>query len=64
MGAWGTGLYSGDLAQDLKAAVSAACRLPLPEEELVDAICQSEASAATDPADEDHTIFWLSNAAG
>jgi hypothetical protein len=59
MGAWGTGLYSGDFAQDLKAAVSAVCRLPLAEEELVEAICQSEATAAVDPTDQDHTIFWL-----
>jgi hypothetical protein len=26
---------------------------------VVDAICQTESSAATDPADENHTIFWL-----
>ena len=59
MGAWGIGLYSGDFAQDLKAGVSAVCRLPLDEETLVDALCQSESAAATDPANEDHTIFWL-----
>src|SRR5947207_7514152 len=59
MGAWGIGLYSGDFTTDLKATISAVCRLPLDEEPLVEAICQSEASAATDPADEDHTIFWL-----
>src|SRR5882762_7740573 len=59
MGAWGIGLYSGDFARDLKATISAVCRLPLDEEALVDALCQSESSAATDPADEDHTIFWL-----
>jgi hypothetical protein len=59
MGAWGIGLYSGDFAQDLKAAVSAVCRLPLAEEELVDALCQSEKTAAINPADEDHAIFWL-----
>ncbi|HEV8679110.1 MAG TPA: hypothetical protein VGQ90_07020 [Stellaceae bacterium] len=59
MGAWGTGLYAGDFAQDLKAAISAVCRLPLAEEQLVEAICQSEAEAAGDPANEDHTIFWL-----
>src|SRR5439155_8348294 len=34
-------------------------RLPLDEDAPVDAICQSASSAATDPADEDHTIFWL-----
>jgi hypothetical protein len=59
MGAWGIGLYSGDFARDLKATISAVCRLPLDEEPLVDAICQSELTAATKPADEDHTIFWL-----
>ena len=59
MGAWGTGLYSGDFAQDLKAAVSAVCRLPLSEAELVEALCQSEPAAAINPADEDHTVFWL-----
>ena len=59
MGAWGIGLYSGDFARDLKATISAVCRLPLDEESLVEAVCGSEASAAADPADEDHTIFWL-----
>src|SRR5439155_9973611 len=56
---WGIGLYSGDFATDLKATISAVCRLPLDEEPLLEAICQSQASAATDPADEDHTVFWL-----
>ena len=59
MGAWGIGLYSGDFAMDLKTAISAVCRLPLDEEALVDAICGSQSSAAADPANEDHTIFWL-----
>src|ERR1043166_8130087 len=59
MGAWGIGLYSGDFARDLKTTISAVCRVPLDEEPLVDAICQSEWAAATKPADEDHTIFWL-----
>jgi len=59
MGAWGIGLYSGDFARDLKTTISAVCRLPLDEGPLVDAICQSAPRAATDPADEDHTIFWL-----
>jgi len=59
MGAWGIGLYSGDFAMDLRTAISAVCRLPLDEEALVDAVCQSESRAATDPANEDHTIFWL-----
>jgi hypothetical protein len=59
MGAWGTGLYAGDFAGDLRAVVRAASRLPLDEEGLVQAICESEKSAADDPADEDHTVFWL-----
>lgn len=59
MGAWGIGLYSGDFARDLNATISAVCRLPLDEESLVDAVCHSELTAATKPADEDHTIFWL-----
>ena len=59
MSAWGIGLYSGDFALDLKATIAAVCRLPLDEEALVDAICQSEPSAAGDPADGDHTVFWL-----
>ena len=59
MGAWGTVLYSGDFAADLRGAISAASRLPLNEEGLVNAICGAEQSAATNPADEDHTIFWL-----
>src|SRR5215472_11913831 len=59
MGAWGIGLYSGDFSRDLKVTISAVCRLPLDEEALVDAICESETSAATDPGDEDHTTFWL-----
>ena len=59
MGAWGIGLYSGDFARDLKTTISAVCRLPLNEELLVYAIRESEASAATDPADADHTTFWL-----
>jgi len=59
MGAWGMGLYSGDFALDLKSAISAVSRLPLDEEGLVDAICQSEPVAAANPADEDHGTFWL-----
>src|SRR5690349_5984675 len=59
MSAWAFGLYSGDFAKDLKATIAAICRLPLDGEALVDAICQSEQSASTDPTDPDYTIFWL-----
>src|SRR5712672_555170 len=59
MGAWGTGLYSSDFAADLRAVVAVVSRLPLDEEGLIEAICDAEKSAAENPADEDHTIFWL-----
>jgi hypothetical protein len=59
MGAWGTGLYSGDFATDLRAVVAAVSRLPLDEEGLVEAVCAAERIAADNPADEDHAIFWL-----
>src|SRR5437868_186910 len=59
MGTWGTGLYSGDFATDLRAVVAAASRLPLDEERLVKAICDTAKSAAENPADEDHAIVCL-----
>jgi hypothetical protein len=59
MGTWGTGLYSGDFAADLRSTVSAVLRLPLDEDGLVEAICGAETDAAKNPADEDHTVFWL-----
>jgi hypothetical protein len=59
MGAWGTGLYSGDFAVDLRNTIAAVTRLPLDEEKLVEAIVGTETSAATQTADEDHTVFWL-----
>lgn len=59
MGAWGTGLYSADFAVDLRASIAAVSRLPLDDEALVDAVCEAERSAATNPADEDHAVFWL-----
>lgn len=59
MGAWGVGLYAGDFALDLRATVAAVSRVPLDEDEMVKALCASEKSAAENPADEDHAIFWL-----
>jgi len=59
MGAWGPGLYAGDFALDLRAVVAAVSRVPLDEDEMVKAICATEKSAAENPADEDHAIFWL-----
>jgi len=59
VGAWGTGLYASDFAADLRAVIAAVARLPLDEQGLVTAICGAEKSAAENPADEDHTVFWL-----
>jgi hypothetical protein len=59
MGAWGTGLYSGDFASDLRIAVAAVARLPFDGERLLGLLCDTEPSAALDPKDPDHTAFWL-----
>ena len=59
MGFWGVGLYSGDFAMDLRAAVAAVARLPLAPDELVAILRGVEAAAADDPEDPDHAAFWL-----
>jgi hypothetical protein len=59
MGAWGIGLYSNDMAADLRDTVKAVSRLPFAANALLDLICSAEPSAAEDPKDEEHTVFWL-----
>lgn len=59
MGSWGSGLYASDIACDLRAMIGAVARLPLDDERLVDILCERETQTANDPADEDHTVFWL-----
>lgn len=59
MGIWGTGLYSGDFAADLRTMIGAVSRLPFDTDRLVDILCEAEPSVASDPEDPDHTIFWL-----
>jgi len=59
MGTWGAGLYSADMALDLRATIGALVRLPFDEERLVEVLCDGEPKAASDPQDEDHTTFWL-----
>lgn len=58
MGAWGAGLYSNDIALDLRGTVAAVCRLPLDGAEIV-AFLEGLHPGAADPDDEDHTTFWL-----
>ncbi len=59
MGVWGSGLYSGDFALDLRATVRAVARLPFDSDRLAEILCENEPTAANDPTDEDHTTFWL-----
>lgn len=59
MGVFGSGLYSGDFAMDLRSAISAVVRLPFDTDQLVDILCESESAVANQPDDEDHSTFWL-----
>lgn len=59
MGTWGVGLYSSDFARDLRSTVAAVARLPFDDERLAEILVGTEPSAANDPANEDHRIFWL-----
>jgi hypothetical protein len=59
MGAWGVGLYSSDMAEDMRAVVKSALRLPFDEDRIVDVLRECERGAADNPDDEDHTTFWL-----
>ena len=59
MGTWGPGLYSNDIAKDLKSTITAVSGLPFNTNELVDIIASSFPEAANDADDEDHTTFWL-----
>jgi len=59
MGVWGGGLYSNDLAMDLRSTIGAVLRLPFDTDQLVEILCGTQPSAANNPADEEHTTFWL-----
>jgi hypothetical protein len=59
MGAWGTGLYSGDFAMDLRGTIGAVARLPFSADRVVDVLCDVEPGAARSSDDSDHTVFWL-----
>ena len=58
MGAWGVGLYSSDLTNDLKGTFREIVRVPLSEDELVEALLDAYPSGRA-PEDEDYTDFWL-----
>jgi len=49
MGTWGAGLYSADMALDLRATIGALLRLPFDEQRIVQVLCDGEQKAASDP---------------
>jgi len=59
MGAWGVGLYSSDMAADMRATIKSVLRLPFDENRVVQILRECESRTADDPNDEDHTTFWL-----
>jgi hypothetical protein len=59
MGTWGTGLYGGDFAADLRTTARAVLRLPLDADRLVQILAETEPGAARNPKEEDYTTFWL-----
>jgi len=59
MGVFGTGLYSGDFAMDLRSTIGAVARLPYDVHRMRQILADTEPSAANDPNNEDHTTFWL-----
>src|SRR5207248_8201314 len=59
MGAWGAGLYSSDMAADMRAVIKSALRIPFDEDRIVDILRDCERRAADDSGSEDHTTFWL-----
>ena len=59
MGAWGAGLYANDFARDLRPMLGALARLPIDGARLTEMACERFAETATNPDDEDHTVFWL-----
>jgi len=59
MGVFGTGLYSGDFAMDLRSTVGAVCRLPYDGDRMVEILADCEPIASANTKDEDYTTFWL-----
>ena len=44
---------------DLRGTIGAVVRLPFESDRLVEILCETEPSAATNPEDEDYSTFWL-----
>ena len=61
MAVFGTGLYSGDFAMDLRSTIGAVVRLPFDNDKLAGILCESEPKVANASDDENHGTFLLSH---
>ena len=59
MGTWGPGLYSNDIAKDLKSTIAAVVRLPFDAADLAKIISDSFPIAANEPSDEDLSLIHI-----
>ncbi|EDL58986.1 hypothetical protein [Gimesia maris] len=59
MGSWGAGLYSNDIALDLKSAVAAIVKLPFESEQLIKMLAEAFTEEAGRETNEEYTTFWL-----
>jgi hypothetical protein len=59
MGTWGTGIYSNDIALDIKPAITALTKLPFTPDQIVDHLCELFPEVATNEGDEDYSTFWF-----
>lgn len=59
MGVWGTSLYSGDFALDMRSVISAATQLPFDGDRVLEILCELEPEIANNPTNEDYNSFWL-----
>src|SRR5579863_6152156 len=58
MGTWGPGLYSNDIAADLKGTEDGALRVPVGADEVVDLLRQCE-PRLDEPESEDYASCWF-----
>src|ERR1700693_3499271 len=59
MGTWCPSFFSVYTAAALRTMIGAVLKLPFDDERVVNVLCEREPCGANDPADEDHTVFWL-----
>lgn len=59
MGIWAPGLYSSDLALDLRPLVAVLARLPVPDGDIRRYASDASPGIADAPANEEYSTFWL-----